>query len=142
MVYEEDWQLDQFAVALARQLSGDMPPLEVPEAAAADQPGATDANPPSVTSSPPPQLQSVPTIAPEPEPQRPPALADATAPLAARRPAAPRPASLPRTSQPDAESELDLNAVVLPVLARQYGPTVVAVLVTALVTWWLARRRR
>jgi carbon monoxide dehydrogenase subunit G len=139
--------VDQFAVALARQLSGDMPPLEVPEAAAADQPGATDANPPSVTSSPPPQLQSVPTIAPEPEPQRPPALADATAPLAARRLAAPRlaaprPASLPRTSQPDAESELDLNAVVLPVLARQYGPTVVAVLVTALVTWWLARRRR
>jgi len=42
---------------------------------------------------------------------------------------------------PRAGAQLDLGVAVLPVLARRYAPTAVAVLVTALVTWRLARRR-
>jgi hypothetical protein len=62
------------------------------------------------------------------------------------RPAAPRPAPVagaPRSLQdrPAGGDELDLNAVVLPVLARQYGPTLAAVLATAALTWLTARRR-
>lgn len=52
---------------------------------------------------------------------------------------APRPLA-PPAARP-VGGELDLGAVVGPALARRYGPTVLACLVTALVTWWLARRR-
>lgn len=37
-------------------------------------------------------------------------------------------------------TDLDLGPAVAPGLAERYGTTVVAVLVTALVTWWLTRR--
>jgi carbon monoxide dehydrogenase subunit G len=60
-----------------------------------------------------------------------PAPAAAPAPAPTRRPAAP-------TQQ---AAELDLGGLVGPVLLRQYGPTVAAVVVTAIVTWFLARRR-
>lgn len=39
-------------------------------------------------------------------------------------------------------AELDIGSVVGPALLQRYGVTVVAVLVTAVVTWVLARRRR
>jgi hypothetical protein len=39
------------------------------------------------------------------------------------------------------QEELDLNAVVLPALLRQYGSVLATVLGTAIITWWLARRR-
>jgi carbon monoxide dehydrogenase subunit G len=54
-------------------------------------------------------------------------------------PPAPRPVSQPVDP---AGHELDLNAVVLPVLVRQYGRTVLAMILTATVTWLIARRRR
>lgn len=60
---------------------------------------------------------------------------------AAPRPAAPRPAPATQAVE-KTENELDLNAVVLPVLARQYGPTLLAVILTAVITWIIARRRR
>ena len=67
----------------------------------------------------------------------------AAAPPSAPRPAAPRPAAArPAPQVVDKTDELDLNAVVLPVLARQYGPTILAMLVTAVITWIIARRRR
>ncbi len=47
----------------------------------------------------------------------------------------------PRPSAPPSGSaELDLGAVVLPMLARRYGPTLLACAVTAIVTWRVARR--
>jgi carbon monoxide dehydrogenase subunit G len=118
--------------------------------AAADGPASTAAaTAPSSTATAPgarhvaaPVWTAEPESMPEPGLEQPPRLADATAPVAAPRPAAPRPTSLPRGGAPAAESEPDLNAVVLPVLARQYGPTLIAVLLTAVVTWWIARRRR
>jgi carbon monoxide dehydrogenase subunit G len=69
----------------------------------------------------------------EPEPA-------AAAPTPAAAPAIPAPRPLaPAGTQGSAE--LDLGSVVLPALAQRYGPTVLACLVTALVTWLLARRR-
>jgi carbon monoxide dehydrogenase subunit G len=130
--------VDQFAVALARQMSGNGQgggngATPAATASAAGAPAASAVGP---------APGPVPTLAPESPREQPPRLADATPPVAAPRPAAPRPTSVPRASTPAAQSELDLNAVVLPVLARQYGPTVLAMLATALVTWWIARRRR
>lgn len=63
-------------------------------------------------------------------------------------PAASQPASVPRPSTPPprplappiGSAELDLGTVVLPMLARRYGPTVLACVVTAIVTWRVARR--
>jgi hypothetical protein len=37
--------------------------------------------------------------------------------------------------------ELDLGNVMGPVLLRRLGPVVAACAVTAVVTWWIARRR-
>jgi hypothetical protein len=51
---------------------------------------------------------------------------------------APTPA--PRAPAPAAE--LDLNAVVLPALARRYGPALLAALLALIVVRLLVRRRR
>ncbi len=51
--------------------------------------------------------------------------------------AAPRPAP---TAAPDPQ-ELDLGSVVGPALFQRFGVTIVAVVVTAVLTWFLARRR-
>lgn len=60
--------------------------------------------------------------------------------------APPPSATPPRPLAPPAArrvtDEIDLGAVVGPAVARRYGPTLLACLLTALVTWWLARRRR
>jgi carbon monoxide dehydrogenase subunit G len=144
--------VDQFAGALARQLAGDGHPAASGHGsgngAPAAEPAPTSATTPSAPSAPsapsPGAAQTaapVSTIEADAAREQPPRLADATAPVAAPRPAAPRPTSLPRTGEPAGQSALDLNAVVLPVLARQYGPTVIAMLLTAVVTWWIARRR-
>lgn len=52
-------------------------------------------------------------------------------------------------SRPSAESairttsaDLDLETALGPGVVERYGTTVVAVLITALVTWWLTRRGR
>jgi carbon monoxide dehydrogenase subunit G len=132
--------VDQFAVALAQQLSGNGQGA-VNGATPAAAPAAAPTVAASASASAP-APGPVPTRVHESPREQPPRLADATAPVAAPRPAAPRPTSAPRASAAAAESELDLNAVVLPVLARQYGPTALAMLATALVTWWIARRRR
>jgi len=151
--------VDQFAGNLAKQLAGGSEPAAAPapapEAAAAPAP-APEAMPAS-EAAPAPEPQPEPVSLFEPAPARPPSLrvADAVAPSepAGTRPAAPRPAPVssvpPRVLDDRAggprsaadNGELDLNSVVLPVLARQYGPTLVAVLVTALLTWLTARRR-
>ena len=129
--------VDQFAANLARHIAGEdtavvvePAPAPVPAVQAAAAPVAA-ASAPSVPAA---SAPSVPAPA-----ELPPLLANATAPTAPARPPAPRPPSLPRSTP---AQELDLNSVVLPVLARQYGPTVIAVLVTAIVTWFIARRRR
>ncbi len=59
------------------------------------------------------------------------------------RPATTRPApTRPATARPAPEpEELDLGSVVGPALFQRYGVTIGAVVVTAVVTWWVARRR-
>ncbi|HZI98649.1 MAG TPA: SRPBCC family protein [Actinomycetales bacterium] len=42
---------------------------------------------------------------------------------------------------PSTQAELDLGSVVLPTLARRFGPTALACVVTAVVVWVVARRR-
>jgi carbon monoxide dehydrogenase subunit G len=139
--------VDQFAANLARHIAGEdtavvvePAPAPVPAVQAAAAPvAAASASPVPAASAPSVPAASAPSV-PAPA-ELPPLLANATAPTAPARPPAPRPPSLPR-STPAPAQELDLNSVVLPVLARQYGPTVIAVLVTAIVTWFIARRRR
>ncbi|HEX8496400.1 MAG TPA: SRPBCC family protein [Actinomycetales bacterium] len=87
--------------------------------------GATqpDADPTSA-STPTPAPAPVPTLIPTPAP-------------AATAPPPPR-----LRAVPDAEPlELDLGGVVGPVLLQRYGPTALACLVTAVITWLVARRR-
>jgi carbon monoxide dehydrogenase subunit G len=75
-------------------------------------------------------------------------------PVPETRPAAPRTAPVAPTPARTASEraigdtgraggghELDLNSVVLPVLARRYGSTLIAVVITAAFTWLVARRR-
>ncbi|MFZ5870914.1 MAG: SRPBCC family protein [Actinomycetota bacterium] len=57
-------------------------------------------------------------------------------------PATPPPRPLAPPVARRVAEEIDLGAVVGPAVARRYGPTLLACLLTALVTWWLARRRR
>ena len=144
--------VDQFAGNLARQLAGEPAPEPKPAAAAPPAP-----EPVSLFEPVPPAPAPAPAATGTPSLR----VADAVAPAepAGTRPAAPRPApagAAPVRSVPPrvldersangtrgvpSNSELDLNAVVLPVLARQYGPTLAAVLVTALLTWLTTRRR-
>ncbi len=102
-------------------------PAEAPsaEAPSAEAPSAEAPSAEAPSAAAPPTPAAAPAAAPGPRP---------TAPADAAPPSRPRPA-------PVASEPLDLNAVVLPVLARQYGPTVLAVLVTAVLTWVVARRR-
>ena len=76
-----------------------------------------------------------PPSAPPPPPSAPFGGQAAPAPVPPVPPVRAVPLPPPRTG-----AQLDLGGAVLPVLTRRYAPTVVAVLVTALVTWWLARR--
>jgi carbon monoxide dehydrogenase subunit G len=136
--------LDQFAANLTTLLGGskkastgapaqpvdDSPVEETPaEAAAAEsdaaaragvvEPGAAEAAP-----------------ATAPAPQRPVSAVKGTAGTSsAGRPAAGRPAA---GGEPE---QLDLGSVVGPALLQRYGVTVAAVVVTAVVTWVVARRR-
>ena len=55
-------------------------------------------------------------------------------------PAPSRPA-VPKPAQAYEPLDLDLGGVVGPVLFRRYGPTAVACLLTAVITWLVARRR-
>jgi carbon monoxide dehydrogenase subunit G len=55
-------------------------------------------------------------------------------------PTPPRPLTPPGLM--DRAAGVNLGAVIGPVLARRYGPTVLACLATAVLTWWVARRRR
>lgn len=72
-----------------------------------------------------------------------PAAAPTTISAAASSPSpSPTPAAPRLRSVPDAEPlELDLGGVVGPVLLKRYGPTALACLITAVVTWVVARRR-
>jgi carbon monoxide dehydrogenase subunit G len=129
--------VDQFADALARKLAGGS---QAPAAAPASANGTTA-----------PVAEPVVTPAHEPVVAPTPAVASVAGPAAsaapsgtsvdtATRPSEPCTAPVTRLA-PGPSSELDLNTVVLPVLARQYGPTLLAVLVTAVITWAIARRR-
>jgi carbon monoxide dehydrogenase subunit G len=138
--------VDQFANQLARQLSGETVGANGGERVSAGgsgngTSGAAGAQAASLAEEP-----AVPVaVASEAAQAAPagPSIADATAPNAGPRPSAPRPApTVPSGYVDKTDNELDLNAVVLPVLARQYGPTLLAVLVTAVVTWIIARRKR
>ena len=55
-------------------------------------------------------------------------------------PAPPRPAA-PKPVQAYEPLDLDLGGVVGPVLLKRYGPTAAACLLTAVITWLVARRR-
>jgi len=146
--------VDQFAGNLARQLSGEPPAVALATAPAAAPAGSAAAAGPGAAE---PAAVAEPAVVSEPAavgsasggeaPTTGLRLAAASAPSepAGSRPAAPRPpAAAPKRvlpTQPADDNALDLNAVVLPVLGRQYGPMVGAVLVTALLTWLTARRR-
>jgi uncharacterized protein len=151
--------IDQFADNLARQLGGgsaEAPAAEAPaaetsaaetsetEAPAVEAPAApveeaasTESAAATEPPSPPPSSTAGTTAAPT-------SFADRTG-STATRPPAPRPDPVRPSgdggSSSGGQQELDLNAVVLPALARQYRSALVTVLVTAIVTWWAARRR-
>ncbi|HEY6793804.1 MAG TPA: SRPBCC family protein [Kineosporiaceae bacterium] len=135
--------IDQFATALGRRLAG--------------EPGADEAAPAAVAA---PSTAAPSTAAPADGPVTDGPVTDGAVAGAppqtigtppsepvGSRPGAPRPVAVsaqpPRVlaDRSSTSDELDLNAVVLPVLARQYGSTVLAVLVTGVVTWLLARCR-
>jgi carbon monoxide dehydrogenase subunit G len=63
-----------------------------------------------------------------------------SAPSATSAPAPSQQAAPPRPAPAEAPA-LDLGGLVGPVLLRQYGPTAAAVVVTAILTWVVARRR-
>jgi uncharacterized protein len=59
-----------------------------------------------------------------------------------RSPAVPvSPPATTRAAPPETVAELDLGNVMVPVLLRRFGPVVAASVVTAVVTWMIARRR-
>ena len=63
-----------------------------------------------------------------------------SAPAAATTPA-PAATGAPPSRRPAEAAELDLGGLLGPVLLRRYGPTAAAVIVTAVLTWVVARRR-
>jgi len=112
--------LDQFATCLSTRMGQD------------DAPAVAEAEPEQVAA------------AVAAEPVAVPAAAPAAAPAAVAAPAAapaPKPAPPPRPAPAAEPLELDLGNVVGPVLLKRYGPTAVACLVTAVITWLVARRR-
>jgi uncharacterized protein len=116
--------LDQFAACLASTLGVDAgassPAEQLAEQreSAAEQAAVAGQRPAAETSGPAPGSPPPPGSAAPPGPSP-----------AARVPAA-------------ASSEVDLGSLVGPVLLRQYGPVLAAVVVTAVVTWIAARRHR
>jgi carbon monoxide dehydrogenase subunit G len=105
------------AVSSAEAARSDPAPPDVPVGDAAGEPGG-----PSVVF----EAADVPDVPTSP-PGSAPAASSTPAPAA---PATPAPAA-----------ELDLGNVLGPVLLRRYGPTAATVVVTAVVTWFVARRR-
>jgi carbon monoxide dehydrogenase subunit G len=101
----------------------DLSPPDVPVGDAAGEPGG-----PSVVS----EAADVPDVPTSPL---------GTAPVASSAPA-PAASRVSGRSAPAEAAELDLGNLVGPVLLRRYGPTAAAVVITAVVTWFLARRRR
>jgi carbon monoxide dehydrogenase subunit G len=108
--------IEQFAGCLADRMSA--PEAAAPEAAAPEA-AAPEAAAPE-------------TAAPE---------APASAAAGETTPGSPPASSSPLTNVPP-PAELDLGAVVLPTLARRYGPAVLAGLVAVFVVWLLRRRTR
>jgi uncharacterized protein len=51
------------------------------------------------------------------------------------------PPATTRAAPAEPAAELDLGNVMVPVLLRRFGPVVAACVVTAVVTWVVARRR-
>ena len=115
--------LDQFATCLSTRMGQD------------DAPAVAEAGPEQVAAAVAAEPVTVPAAAPAAvaAPQ-----AAVTAPGAAP---APKPAPVPRPAPVAEPLELDLGNVVGPVLFRRYGPTALACLVTAVITWLVARRR-
>ena len=105
--------LDQFATCLSSRMGQE------------DAPAVAEAEPEQVAA------------AVAAEPVAVPAAATAAAPAAP----APKPAPAPRPAPVAEPLELDLGNVVGPVLLKRYGPTAVACLLTAVITWLVARRR-
>ena len=105
------------AVSSAEAALSDTAPPDIPVGDAAGEPGG-----PSVVF----EAADVPDV-----PTSPPG----SAPAASSTPA---PAASPT---PAPAAELDLGGLLGPVLVRRYGPTAAAVVVTAIVTWVVARRR-
>lgn len=132
--------LDQFAQCLATTL-GEEPARGGATQAAPAGPGAT---PPTESAGDP--LESAgpaPAQDTSAEDTPPPAAGDASVAAGGRsdRDAAESaPTATPPAPAP--EVELDLGSVILPTLARKAGPTALACLVTALLTWAVVRRRR
>jgi carbon monoxide dehydrogenase subunit G len=120
--------LDQFATCLSQRLGQ-------PEAAAP----APAAQAPAEEAAAAVSTAEIPAAAAEPAPPAPAPAPAARAEAPPAPPPAPRPLAPPGTQ--GGPVELDLGAVVGPALARRYGPTVLACLVTAVLTWWLTRRR-
>jgi carbon monoxide dehydrogenase subunit G len=127
-----DKLLGQFAECLSTTLGAPeaaheeapvVEPVPAPEAAAAA------AAPPAG------EVPAAEEVAPAPA-----AAAPSAAPPPPPPPVAPKPLAPPAARK--VSEELDLGSVVGPALVQRYGPTLVACLVTALLTWWLARRRR
>ncbi len=112
--------LDQFATCLSTRMGQD------------DAPAVAEAGPEQVAAAVPAEPVAVPAAAP----------AEVAAPTAAPTTApAPKPAPSPRPAPAAEPLELDLGNVVGPVLLKRYGPTALACLVTAVITWLVARRR-
>jgi carbon monoxide dehydrogenase subunit G len=117
--------LDQFATCLATRLAE--PPPEDPAGGRVEDTEPQEQSPvenPATAPSPP--RDEVPRMTAEP-------VVDEPAQPSVGEPAQP---AFDGSAQP---AELDLGAVMLPALARRYGPTVGACLVTAAITWRLAR---
>jgi len=108
------------AVSSAEAARSDPAPPDVPVGDAAGEPGG-----PSVVL----EAADVPDV-----PTSPPG----SAPAASSTPA---PADTGEPRRPGEAAELDLGGLLGPVLLRRYGPTAATVVVTAVVTWVLARRR-
>jgi carbon monoxide dehydrogenase subunit G len=142
-----DKLLGQFATCLSENLAGApepamtaAPPPPGPPAAPAATPEPVAAAAPHVPAAAGTPAQSPPSQAP---PTETPGMVEPSAPLPADAQTLPPQPAQPVTSPSirAVSDEIDLGAVVGPALLQRYGPTLAACLVTALVTWWLARRR-
>jgi carbon monoxide dehydrogenase subunit G len=130
--------LDQFATCLAQRLGERGTAAAEPAAPAGEPEGDADGTATSMPEAGTPEVTPPESTPSESTPSEPP-------PPVQDEPAITRrPQHLPTAREPREEpaAELDLNAVVLPVLARQYGPRLLAALLALLVAWLVVRRRR